>query len=171
MHALRNVLAEIQRLPVGRYVLEHVRGAWDATILRAVDRAASGATAAAAASGAAAATAATAATAAAVGAGVLGVRPSGAVMDLAKELELEVELGAAGFALGEVANDYVPPMWLGAPPMPPWTYPPPEMLALHKQKQKQNGAGAGAGAGTGAGAGAGSKKGKKANKRKRARHN
>ncbi|KAJ1895773.1 hypothetical protein LPJ66_004383 [Kickxella alabastrina] len=164
MHALRNVLAEIQRLPVGRYVLEHVRGAWDATILRAVDRATSGATATATA---------TAATAAAVGAGALGVRPSGAVMDLAKELELEVEveLGAAGFALGEVANDYVPPIWLGAPPMPPWTYPPPEVLALQKQKQKQNGAGAGAGAGTATGTGAGPKKGKKANKRKRARHN
>ncbi|KAJ2376828.1 hypothetical protein IW150_001748 [Coemansia sp. RSA 2607] len=36
-HALREILAELRRLPTGRYMLQHRRGAWDATVLRAVD--------------------------------------------------------------------------------------------------------------------------------------
>ncbi|KAJ2599036.1 hypothetical protein GGF39_002396 [Coemansia sp. RSA 1721] len=42
-HALRDVLAELTRLVPGKYMLQHRRGAWDATILRAVDGAEAGA--------------------------------------------------------------------------------------------------------------------------------
>ncbi|KAJ1722380.1 hypothetical protein LPJ53_003211 [Coemansia erecta] len=36
-HALREILGELRRLAPGRYMLQHRRGAWDATVLRAVD--------------------------------------------------------------------------------------------------------------------------------------
>ncbi|KAJ1813450.1 hypothetical protein LPJ75_003183 [Coemansia sp. RSA 2598] len=42
-HALRDVLAEFSRLTPGKYMLQHRRSAWDATILRAVDDSAAGA--------------------------------------------------------------------------------------------------------------------------------
>ncbi|KAJ2719851.1 hypothetical protein GGI07_004970 [Coemansia sp. Benny D115] len=59
-HGLRDILAELLKLAPGSYLLEHVRGAWDATIMRAVERPASAAA----------------------------VRPNGTVMDLAAELAL-----------------------------------------------------------------------------------